>query len=63
VIGPCRFALTFVSIGLSSLVLGTLEYRQNIRTLGEQSGSSMRSLAVVMAALISRRSESWHWLR
>jgi hypothetical protein len=25
VIGPCRFALTLVSIGLSSLVLGALE--------------------------------------
>lgn len=52
-VGPREFALTLVSIGLFSLVLATLEYRQNIRTLGEQSGGSMRSLAVVMAALIS----------
>jgi putative membrane protein len=52
-IGPREFALILVSIGLFSLVLATLEYRQNIRTLGEQSGGRVRSLAVVMAALIS----------
>jgi uncharacterized membrane protein YidH (DUF202 family) len=48
-----RVALTLVSIGLFSLVLATLEHRQNIRLLGEQSGGRMRSMAVVMAALIS----------
>jgi putative membrane protein len=52
-IGPRGFALTLVSIGMFSLVLATLEHRQNIRTLGEQSGGNTRSLAVVMAALIS----------
>jgi putative membrane protein len=52
-VGPREFALTLVSIGLFSLVLATLEYRQNIRTLGRQSGEKARSLAVVMAALIS----------
>ena len=52
-VGPCDFALTLVSIGLFSLVLATLEHRQNIRLLGEQSGGRMRSMAVVMAALIS----------
>jgi len=52
-VGPREFALTLVSIGLLSLVLATLEYRQNIRTLGEESGVRVRSLAVLMAALIS----------
>jgi putative membrane protein len=52
-IGPREFALMLVSIGLVSLVLATLEYRQNIRILGAQYGSSLRSLAVVMATLIS----------
>jgi putative membrane protein len=52
-IGPREFALMLVSIGLVSLVLATLQYRQNIRVLGTQYGSSPRSLAVVMAALIS----------
>jgi putative membrane protein len=52
-VGPREFALTLVSIGLFSLVLATLEHRQNIRMLGEQSGGRMRSVAVLMAALIS----------
>lgn len=52
-VGPREFALTLVNIGLFSLVLATLEYRQNIRTLGEESGGRVRSLAVVMGALIS----------
>jgi putative membrane protein len=52
-IGPREFALMLVSIGLVSLILATLEYRQSIRILGAQYGGSPRSLAVVMAALIS----------
>jgi putative membrane protein len=52
-IGPRGFALILVSIGLFSLVLATLEHRQNIRTLSEQSGGDTHSLAVVMAGLIS----------
>jgi putative membrane protein len=52
-IGPREFALILVSIGLVSLILATLEYRRNIRILGAQYGGSRRSLAVVMAALIS----------
>jgi inner membrane protein YidH len=52
-VGPREFALTLVSIGLFSLVLATLEHRQNIRMLSEQTGGNTRSLAVVMAALIS----------
>jgi inner membrane protein YidH len=52
-VGPREFAMALVSIGLISLVLATLEYRQNIRRLGAQYGGSPRSLAVAMAALIS----------
>lgn len=52
-VGPREFALALVSLGLFSLVLATLEYRQNIRMLGEESGGRVRSLAVVMAALIA----------
>ena len=36
-----------------SLILATLEYRQNIRTLGAQYAGKRRSLAVMVAALIS----------
>jgi len=53
IIGPRQFALVLVSIGLFSLVLATIEYRQNIRTLGARYAYHHRSLAVVVAALIS----------
>jgi putative membrane protein len=52
-IGPRGFAFTLVSIGLLSLILATLEHRQNIRTLGEQYAGLLRSLAVLVAGLIS----------
>ncbi len=52
-IGPRGFAFILVSIGLFSLILATLEHRQNIRTLGAQYAGKRRSLAVLVAALIS----------
>jgi putative membrane protein len=52
-IGPREFALALVGIGLVSLVLATVEFRQNIRSLDAQYGEKRRSLAVIMAALIS----------
>ena len=52
-IGPREFAVALVVIGLVALVLATLEYRQNIKMLGPQYSGSPRSLAVVVAALIS----------
>jgi putative membrane protein len=53
VIGPRGFAFILVSIGLFSLILATLEYRQNIRALGAQYAGKRRSLAALVAALIS----------
>ena len=53
IIGPHGFALILVSIGVFSLILATLEYRQNIRTLGAEFAGQRRSLAVLVAALIS----------
>ncbi len=52
-IGPREFALMLVSIGLISLLLATLEHRQNIRALGAQYAGKRRSLAVLVAALLS----------
>jgi putative membrane protein len=52
-IGSRGFAFILVSIGLFSLILATIEHRQNIRTLGEQYAGKLRSLAVLVAALIS----------
>jgi putative membrane protein len=54
-IGPREFAFMLVSLGLISLLLATLEYRQNIRALGAQYAGKQRSLTVVVAALISIR--------
>jgi putative membrane protein len=52
-IGPRGFAFILVAIGLFSLILATLEHRQNIRTLGAQYSGKLRSLAVLVAGLIS----------
>ena len=52
-IGPREFAFMLVSIGLISLLLATIEHRQNIRALGTQYEGKRRSLAVMVAALIS----------
>jgi putative membrane protein len=52
-IGPRQFALILVSIGLVSLLLATLEFRQNVRKLGPQDADNPRSLAVIVAALLS----------
>lgn len=52
-IGPREFAIALVSIGLFSLLLATLENRQNIRALGTQYAGKQRSLAVIVAALVS----------
>ncbi len=51
-IGPREFALMLVSIGLVSLLLATLEHRQNIRALGAQHAGKRRSLAVLVAAAL-----------
>lgn len=53
VIGARQFGILLVSIGLASLALATVEYRQNIRRLGAQYEGRPRSLAVIVAALIS----------
>lgn len=52
-LGPREFAFGLVSIGLLSLLLATLENRQNIRSLGSQYRGKQRSLAVIVAALVS----------
>ena len=52
-IGARQFGLLLVSIGLASLALATWEYRQNLQTLEAQYEGRPRSLAVIVAALIS----------
>jgi putative membrane protein len=52
-VGPRGFAFILVSIGLVALLLATIEHRQNLRALGAQYAGRQRSLAVLVAALIS----------
>src|SRR5664279_4095323 len=52
-IGPRQSAFLLVSIGILSLILATLEHRENIRMLGAQYAGKRRSLAVQVAALMS----------
>jgi putative membrane protein len=52
-IGPRQFSLALVSIGLVSLLLATIEYRQNMRALRDEYADGHRSLAVFVAALLS----------
>ena len=52
-IGPREFAFMLVSIGLISLLLATIEHRQSRRTLSAQYAGRRRSLAVLVAALVS----------
>jgi putative membrane protein len=52
-IGPREFALALVSIGLFSLLLATVEHSQAVRALRVQYGTKRRSLAGVVAVLIS----------
>ena len=52
-IGPREFAFALVSIGLFSLLLASVEHRQAVRALGAQYGTRRRSLAGVVAVMIS----------
>ncbi len=52
-IGPREFAFALVSIGLFSLLLATVEHRLAVRALAAQYGIRRRSLAGVVAVLIS----------
>jgi putative membrane protein len=52
-IGPREFALLMIIIGLVSLLMATLEHRRNLRALSAQYPGTPRSLARVLAALIT----------
>ena len=52
-IGPREFGMILVSIGLLALVLATWENRVNMRSLESIYGNMPRSMATLMATLIS----------
>jgi putative membrane protein len=52
-IGSQEFGLILVAIGLGAIAMATLEYRQNMRTLGTDYLSKQSGLTVVFAGLIA----------
>jgi putative membrane protein len=52
-LGPREFAVSLVGLGLVSLALATLQHRRSMLVLKEEWPDAPRSLAVVLAALIS----------
>ncbi len=52
-IGPREFALAMIVIGLVSLVLATLDHRRDLMILRAQYPGKHRTLARVLAALVS----------
>jgi putative membrane protein len=53
VMGARQFGILLVAMGLASLALATVEYRRNIRMLGAEYEGRPRSLAVIVAGLLS----------
>lgn len=53
VIGPHRFAILMIAVGIISLVIATIEHLQHNRTLRKQHVEIPRSLAIWVAGLIS----------
>jgi putative membrane protein len=51
-IGPREFAISMMAVGLISLLLGTLEYRQNMQSLRAEYPDMPRSRTGVLAAFI-----------
>jgi putative membrane protein len=51
--GPTGFALTMIAIGLVSLLMATLEHRRDLNALNAEFPGGRRSLARVLAGLIS----------
>jgi putative membrane protein len=51
-VGPRELALLMILIGLVSLLMATVEHRQNLRALNRQHPGPPRSLASALGALI-----------
>jgi putative membrane protein len=53
VIGPRTFALLMIAMGLFALLVATLQHRQYMKGRGKYAGVAQRSLAGLVAGLIS----------
>ena len=51
-IGPRGFALFMIGIGLTALLLATVEHRRNIQGLRAEGGAPMPTVAGIVAALV-----------
>lgn len=52
-VGPTQFALAMIIIGLLSLWMGTWEHRRQVKALRAKFPQTPRSLAIVLAVLVS----------
>jgi putative membrane protein len=52
-LGPRRFALLMIGIGVTALALATIEHRRQVHALRAAGGGGPYSLATVVAALIA----------
>jgi putative membrane protein len=52
-LGPRSFAMMMIGIGLTALVLATVEHRKHIDALRAEYGAAANSLAAVVAVLVS----------
>ena len=53
ILSPREFAMAMISIGVVALTLATIEERRTLIRLAQESGMPHRSVAVVVAALVS----------
>ena len=52
-LGPRRFAMGMIGIGVIALVAATVQYRHTIRTLNQDWGYQYRSLTATFAVVVS----------
>ena len=53
ILSPRGFAMAMITIGVVALTLATFEERRTMARLAKESGTTSRSVAVVVAALVS----------
>jgi len=52
-LSPRQFAMIMIGIGLVALLLATIQHRQSMKVLRAEFGTSRRSVAAVVAAIVS----------
>jgi putative membrane protein len=52
-LSPREFAMIMIGTGLAALVMGTIEHRQSLKDMSAEYGPGRRSVATVVAAIVS----------